>query len=283
PENMIELEIGGGSYKAPQSWDEITLKQFIAICGVQIPNRLLALYKASADLNTSDKKEKKAAEKNYDKVSEKITTKDLIVNFPKYYGEVIKILTDIPQEVIDQIDGESRTTFYDRYIRYAVLSTFSWQPLIMIGQGMQIYIPETIKSFKLEEKEFFLPETLGVYGEQIPMAREKIVSFAEASKIELELHNNNQEGAVQLPMLMAIYCRPEGEAYDEETIMKRTTLMEQLTMDKVWAVFFCINGLFRLYQNSIRGFTQGLTRLHKEHSTGKVVSTIMDGGARSMR
>ena len=280
---MIPLEIGGGSYEAPQSWDEITLKQFIAICDVPIPDRLLALYKASAELNTSDKKDQKAAGENYDKVSAKITTRDLLSTFPKYYGEVIKALTDIPDEVIDQVDGESRTTFFDLYIRYAVLSTFYWQPMIMAESGMQIYQPKTIKSFKIGEEEFFLPESLKIYGEQIPMAREKVVSFAEASKIELELHNSNNEGANQLPMLMAIYCRPEGEAYDEETIMKRTTLMEGVTMDKVWAVFFCINGLFKLYQNSIRGFTLGLTRLHKEHSTGKVASTILDGGEKSMK
>ena len=318
---MIDLEIGGGSYQAPQSWDEITLKQFVEICGIKIPDRLLELYKASADLNTSEEKERKAAEAKYDKVSKKITQRDMVQEFPAYYGKVIKAATNIPAEILDQTDATDRAAFFDVFLRYVVQSSFYWQPIQRDGSKMGIYKPPTIESFEIEGEEYFLPESLNVYGEQIPMAREKVVSFAEASKIELELHELNNEGANQLPMFLAIYCRPkitreetevidfmhtinvagrkfntpfrkhktvkkvvhEIEPYDEEKIIRRTGIMKQVTMDKVWAVFFCINGLFRLYQNSIRGFTQGLVRLHKEHSTGKVDSTILDGGEKSTK
>jgi len=280
---MIKLEIGDGSYQAPQSWDEITLKQFIKVCDIQIPDKLLELYKASAELNAAEKVARKAAELHYDKISEKITEEDLILNFPRYYGEVISALSGIPSALMDRIDSETRTVFYDQYLRYIVLSTFYWQPVEITDKGMEIYEAPIIESFEIQGQKYFLPNSLKVYGEDIPLAEEKIISFAEASRIELELHNLNNEGANQIPMMISIYCRPEGEKYDERKVIRRAPMMEQLSMDVVWAVFFCINGLFKGYQSSIQAFIKGLVRIRKESSINNLASANTAGGASSMK
>ena len=62
------------------------------------------------------------------------------------------------------------------------------------------------------------------------------------------------EGAAnRLPMFVAIYCRPEGEVYDEKVTMQRANVFGGLTMDMVWRVFFCI---YRQLGKSLN-YTQG--------------------------
>lgn len=259
---MIKLTIEGVEYFGPSGWEDITLDQFIRVSEAGIPSRLRDLLVAATDLNDLDPKAAKEAEKKYNEIAEAVTERDLVKNFPVYYGELMAILTDIPKDVIDRIDGELRAEFFDKHLRYIVLSLFYTMPIIRVGEGMEAFVPDPRESFELEGTKFYLPTTLKMYGNEVFMARESIVSFSEASEIELAYRELQDKGVERMPMFMAIYCRPIKEEYDEEKVLSREPKMRTVTMDNVWAVFFCIVELQFNYRKSILRFTKKEARRH---------------------
>ncbi len=262
---MIELTFDEGKFTGADCWEEITLDQFIRVCEVEIPTRLRNLLIAATALNDEDIKLKQHAEDNYDKLAAEITTRDLIQTFPLYYGELMSILTDVPREIIERIDGTLRAEFFDRYIRYVVLSIFYTQPIKYTANGMVPYVPDKpITEFDLNGTTYYLPKTLKLYDNDIFLADEPVVSFAEASEIEMTYRDLLEKGVSKLPMFMAIYCRPKDEQYDERKVLRREPLMRSVTMDKVWSVFFCISQLLRCCNHSIPLFTKKAVHLVRE-------------------
>jgi len=264
---MITLTIEDRDYKCPQDWSEIPLRKFIEICELDVPKKLADLYEASVALSDPDPEKSKLAEERYDLINGEITEYDLIRRFPVYYGKIIKILSDVPSSVVDRIHHEPRSAFFNQYARYIILSSFFSSPVIYDKEsGIKAYEPPKIKSFKIGGKEYFLPKSLNLLGEEIPLAKEKAVTFAEAADIETAWTDLQKEGARQIPVFCAVYCRESDSVYDEEKLLERANLFQDLTMDKVWAVFFCISELSGRYTIYIRDFLNGVKLLSQEVS-----------------
>jgi len=225
---MIKLTIRGKEYTAPQNWKEITLQKFIELCDIEIPEKLRQLWVASAGESDED----------YKKADEAIGVVEIEKTFPEYYGKVIKCLTDIPEDVIDLIHGSLREQFFNKHLRHYIYSIFANLPVDLKDGELDVYEPPKIEHFELDGVRYQLPITLSIYGDEIPMAREKAITFAEASDIEVALRDMAEGAANRIPMLIAIYCRPDGEEYDESKVMARADKFQELPMDIVWAVFF---------------------------------------------
>lgn len=273
---MIELTIEREKYTGPSGWYDITLEQFIRVCGVPLPERLRALYVACSGLNETNAQRRPMAEKEYEKANGALTQRDLLKVFPEYYGKIIAILTTIPENVIDRLHHDVRTKIFDEWLRYVVLSAFMDYPVFYSTEGMVAYIPAETGSFELDGVEYLFPTTLKLYGGVYPMAEEAIITFAEAAEIEVAFHEMREQGVKRFPMFMALYCRPAGELYDEKTIMSRENIMQGVSMDKVWALFFCISRLLLQYNRSTRAYSKAVGRMLPT-KPGAVASLISDG------
>ena len=261
---MIEFEIRGEQYNGKQDWRDITLREYISLCKVEIPEKLRNLWTTSSD------------DKAYEKASEAVTSEDAIKIFPEYYGEIIRRLTNIPDDVIDLMDSGLRDAFFHRAFSHFILSMFTSHPLNNVEGKNIIYEPPDIKSFKIGKDRYYLPKTLKIYGEEIPLGEEPVISFAEAADIEIAIRHLAEGAVDRLPMFVSVYCRKLNEKYDEKKAMQREKLFLDLNMEVVWAVFFCIRRLLERYLTSTQSFLKGAARLYRDISV-KADSEISDG------
>jgi hypothetical protein len=54
---------------------------------------------------------------------------------------------------------------------------------------------------------------------------------------------------------MAILCREQNELFDEQLVMKKTKMFENLTMEKVWGFIFFLNKQINTYKKNIQTFS----------------------------
>ena len=231
---MITLTIDEVEYHAPQAWDEMTLGKFIELCNIEIPEKLRNLWIASA-LDPPD-------DKAYNEAFDQIGTKETHKVFPAYFGKVMGCLTDLPQDVIDRTDGALREQFFNVHLRHFIYSSFARYPVHVVDGKLEMYDPPYKTSFVLNDVVYYLPRDLKVYGESIPLGRERAITFTEASDIQVALQNMAEGAANRLPMFVAIYCRPEETEYSEAGTLEREKLFMDLSMEEVWRVFFAFTG-----------------------------------------
>jgi hypothetical protein len=251
---MITLTIDEQQFHAPQDWDEITLGKFIELCKIPIPEKLRNLWIASA----SDDDEA------YEKADSVIGVVETSKIFPDYFGKVLGCLTDIPQDIIDRVDGPLREQFFNAHLRHFIYSSFARYPVHIVNGKLEMYDPPYKTSFVLNDVVYYLPRDLKVYGETIPLGRERAITFTEASDIEVALRNMAEGAAERLPMFIAIYCRPEETEYTEEGTLAREKLFLDLPMEEVWRVFFCIYRQLGKYQNFIQEYSKRVVELLPE-------------------
>lgn len=250
---MITLTIDEKEYQAPQFWEEMTLAKFIELCNIEIPEKLRNLWMASA-LDPPD-------DEAYKKADEVIGVEETHKIFPAYFGQVMGCLTDLPQDVIDRTDGALREQFFNAHLRHFIYSTFARHPLHLVDGKLEMYEPPYATSFILNDVVYYLPRDLKVYGESIPLGRERAITFTEASDIQVALQNMAEGAADRLPMFVAIYCRPEETEYTEEGTLAREKLFMDLSMQEVWRVFFCIYRQLGKYQNFIQEYSKRVVEL----------------------
>ena len=253
---MITFTIDEKEFHAPRDWSEITLGKFIQLCNIPIPEKLRNLWIASATDPPDDEAYKKA-----DKV---IGVEETVKIFPGYFGEVIGCLTDLPQEIIDRLDGALREQFFNNHLRHFIYSIFAKYPVHLVDGKLEMYDPEYKTSFVLNDVVYYLPRDLKVYGDTIPLGFEKAITFAEASDIEVALRNMAEGAADRLPMFVAIYCRPEETEYTEAGTLEREKLFMDLPMEEVWRVFFCIYRQLGKYQNFIQEYSKRVVEVTAE-------------------
>lgn len=113
------------------------------------------------------------------------------------------------------------------------------RPLYMLG----LYEPKGIKSFEWGGVEYLLPRlTADGFGGLMPMADETAESWAESNDLHLASANPYDN----MPLIVAILCRPEGEPYNEMTARARAEEFKHLPTYIAFEVFFC-----KLTQSSI--------------------------------
>ena len=129
---------------------------------------------------------------------------------------------------------------FDSTLRAFVLSLIYSHPIVIKDTEVEMYTPPEIEKFKLNKEEYHFPKSLKLYGDIIPMANEKIITFAEAADIDLAIRELRSDGVVRFPLFVGIYCRKEGEVYDEKVALERAETFKKASMSVVWALFFCI-------------------------------------------
>lgn len=207
-------------------WSEITLNKAIELkkyIDTDCPEVLTNYYE---ELTKDEKYEIELSEK------ERIKT------LPEFYGGVLSILSNIPKEVVDRILWEQRTHLFNQYLNYFVIH------LIYTDNTLK---PYPNKYFTHNGTNYYLPKAEEALGTMIEAYETHMVEFAEASDVQVamgEVIGGNIEG---LKTMIAIYCRPKGEEYDEKKALERAASFGDLTMDIALGVFFCILGYVNQY------------------------------------
>ena len=263
---MIRIELDNKWYELPEGWDDLTLQQFIDVCEIGIPDKLQSIWETTAKLGGAEEgKQREVAEAEYNHAFDQITFEDNVKNFPEYYGKVLESISDIPTDIIDLIHHEPRTDFFDQYIKYIVLSSFTLYPLVNSDKGFIPYEPEGPGYVEILGEKYLMPTTLKLFGEKQELANEPIVSFAEASAIELAWDGLKNKGVNQLPMFCSIYLRKKDEKYIESVAIERVELFKSMSMKEVWTLFFCIAKRGREYQSYIQTSLQKAMAIASHH------------------
>lgn len=219
---MINITINNKSYKIvePNRLDEITINQAIEINSLPIPTNLLAIY--NEVVKPLEDQDLEALE---------VTEKDTIKDFPKYYGDVLDILSDMPTDVIKYIKHEERTAIYKEYLEWFV---------IRILHNQLVDLEDDKYSFEFKGETYCYPANEEVLGTLIPSYETTAVEFCEASDVLSSMKEIENGDLEALKMLIAIYCRPLNESYNELTAVKRAKEFGNLPLEVAFRVFFCI-------------------------------------------
>lgn len=231
---MIRIQIGRKKYKGAYLWSDITLEQYITLAGIPIP----AKYQNYVLTNERfDYNKKETVDQYMDAIAE-FTEEDLTVTFPEFYKRVIKVLTDIPPEEIKGLEEEQITQIYDYHLRPFVLSLIYNTPVVSLFGKIKEYEAPMMKRIRIGSRIYHFPESVRIQGEDIPLAKEPIITYSEACDLFIKSGGFTREDIASLPLLMAIYCRRKGEPYDERKSLERKDIFRKATMDQVWSLFF---------------------------------------------
>lgn len=257
---MIDASIGTHKFEVISEWSEMTLRQFIELSTMEIPKKLESIYSINPLLSSPDKKERAEAEKKWMELSISITSEEELKIFPAYYGQVIKCLSNISDECLDLLQRQERFNIFTNVLMQFVQSAMFAKPIQMNGDNFEYYEPPEVKSFKIGTDEYFFPKSVDINGSEYLMGEEPIVSFAEASDMEVSIKELEKNGIAGLPLFMAIYCRKQFEKYDETVVLSRQEIFKEVTMDIVWSLFFYTGKLIQesminlgLFLNHIQG------------------------------
>lgn len=224
---MITVKIGKKKYKGFYRWDELPLKKYIELSEIVRPDGFDAFIKADGEF-TSD---------NIDKFVEeaaKVTDQQLTEIFPAYYRKVIGCLTNISDTL--EIPLKEVNDFFEYYFKPFVLTLVYRTPVIYFYGKITEYMPPEVHRFRIGMNYYYLPESVVVMDQVIPLKKESIISYSEASDIFRMINT----GAVnRMALFMAIYCRKKNEAYSDDKALERERLFMDIPMSTVWAVFFC--------------------------------------------
>ncbi|GAG69390.1 unnamed protein product [marine sediment metagenome] len=219
------IEIDDKKYNI-KNWDTLTIQEAEQLTNIELPEKMKELY-------TSGTKEK------FEEIQKTITVEDEI-NFGEYAGEVLKIMSDIPDELLKYMQYFDRNDLYEHYCRDKIVS--------LIG-GMPNYEPKKIESFEFNGETFVLPKSLKIFDKYLPNHSETSLTFVEGQGLFKAYAESQDKG--NLKMLIAIYCRPEGEEYNEQKAIERSEQFNDLSMEVAWEVFFCITELLNISVKTI--------------------------------
>lgn len=211
------IEINDKQYNI-KDWDTLTIQEAEQLTDIELPEKMKDLYAAGN-------------EKNYNELLSKITVEDEI-SFGEYAGEVLKVMSDIPEELLKYMQYFDRNDLYEHYCRDKIVS--------LIG-SVPNYEPKKIESFEFSGETFVLPKSLKIFDKYLPNHSETTLTFVEGQGLFKAYAESKDKG--NLKMLIAVYCRPEGEEYNEQKAIERSEQFNELPMSIAWEVFFCITEL----------------------------------------
>jgi len=217
---MIQLKINNKSGHLATDWDDMTVQQAINLMDISIPDRITDVSDAAQWLSYG----------------------------VDYAAKVFTILSDFDRATVDRTQAADIVTYFNRYLLGFVIDLHSQSP--------ETYRPTGVKSFRLKGVDYLLPTSLKVESKTLPMYSASAVEFVESSNVLAMIADLKAEGIKYLPLLIATYCRPDGEAFNEKTVTDRTELFKTLPMSTAWELFFCIQGLIQSYTINILRYTQ---------------------------
>jgi hypothetical protein len=225
---MITITINKKKFKGVYLWEDMTLHQFCDLAAIPMPEGYEAFIIADGKFSVE------TIDQYIEDVS-KVTDEQLKVNFPAYYRKVIGVLTNIPDKVkltTDQVDE-----LYEFYFKPFVLSLIYHTPVIYFMGQLMNYQPVMVKKFRIGRHVFRVPEMVRALDQNIPLAKEPVVTYIEASD-QFRGMKVTKDDVRRLAIFMAIYCRKRFEIYKEERTIRREHLFFKARMSVVWSVFF---------------------------------------------
>lgn len=224
---MLKVSINNHEYEVRNTWADITIDQAAQVAKIKMPDCLKEVYKASLQSDGPDDRDKKI-----EKATLAITIEQQVKSIPRYYGQVLEILSNVPHEVIKKISSPSVTVLYQTYLQDIVEGILYYPNLEESDQ---------IEFFEFQGEKYYLPVSKEIMGKPIPMVDLTALEFTESADILIGLNVlNESRDLTHLANLIAILCRPKGELYDERKSADRAKQFTQLTMDIVWRVFFSL-------------------------------------------
>jgi|GEM_PF-4088023 len=230
---MIIIRVNKKKYKGVYGWDDISLKLFSELAMIEMPPKYEAFILAHGSIDA----EKKESIDHFIRTASEITDKELNEIFPGYYRKVIRCLTNIPDDILSNASVDDITGLYDKYFKPFILSLIYHVPVDNLFGKVVEYIPPYPGSFKVGSQRFYLPKTIRIMDQDIPLANEPIISYTEAGDIFRNMRISKDD-VKRLALFMAIYCRKRGEKYNEKTVLERSDLFMNVKMSIVWSVFF---------------------------------------------
>jgi hypothetical protein len=227
---MLQITVEKKKYKGVYNWDDITIQKFYELASIPMPEGYDKFLLADSKF-TLDKMDE------YVKEIITITDKQIHEDFPIYYRQVVRCLTDIPEGIVNKFNPQKLNDLYEYYFKPFVLSILYNTPLIHYMGQIKDWQPENIKSFRLKNQKFYLPRTVKVLDQDVPLKEESILSYTEATDIFRGMRLTPDE-LKRMAMFMAIYCRKKNELYSEENVLQRTELFMNCPMSIFWTVFF---------------------------------------------
>jgi len=227
---MLKIDVKGVKYDLCNEWHDLTLAKFRELISIEMPAKFKSKWQALL----------KQDDTLYSELNKQITYKDIVKGFPAYYGQVLKFCSTIPQEIVDQIAWEVREQLFNEYLIKFSITGLADLPQDRDESGLFPYDAKLIESFEFDGETFFLPKSLERGGNITTLIDESIVTFSEASDIEIALHEWSEKGIDAMSQVIAVYCLKEGEKHSDKLVIERTEKFKDLPMDHVWEVFFCI-------------------------------------------
>ena len=103
------------------------------------------------------------------------------------------------------------------------------------------------RSFEYNKKTYFYPVA--------EMRTSTFGDFIEAAQLDMLAEKDEAGKFGVIAEQMAILCRERGEDYDEQKVIKKTKLFENLTMNEVWGFVFFLNKQISTYKKNIQTFS----------------------------
>ncbi len=222
---MIQVRINKQSRQLSTDWDEITIRQAIAINNLTLPESIQTV-EAMAD------------------PAQWVQSTEAI----NYAAKVFGIMSGFTEAELSRANPYDIVSYFNRYLLQFVVELHVTEPIS--------YKPVGIKEFSHNGTTYKMPESLVIDELVLPLHSTTAIEFTESSNIMALIADMGKGGIKYLPLFVATYCRPDGEKFDEVKIQARAKEFETLPMSVAWEVFFCIQRLIAIFTINILNYTQ---------------------------
>lgn len=136
---------------------------------------------------------------------------------------------------VDRVRPDDVVYLFDKYLAAMVYDLKAANPTT--------YKPRLINYFAHKGRTYLMPTNLDVLGGNVMLQHDQDVKrFVEASNLLAQFSKLKKEGFIALPMFVASIVKEDRmEEWDEAKIIKRAQDFDNLPMDVIWEVFFCIS------------------------------------------
>lgn len=202
----------------PDKYSEIVLSQAIELAKLDIPENLTELI--SGEIQEKD-----------------LTIEDLNKHFPEYFRKVFTVLTTEDLEYFKAIHpAEINRVFFSNVLAF-------WSKVMFDNFENDV---TGIVSFDFKDEQYFLPTYKSIFGNEIPMYNSTFGQWTDSLDLTNLLAKQLQGGIIEvLPNLISVLCLRFGESYEEEKMLDRAKIFEEIPYDIAREVFFCITRVFR--------------------------------------
>lgn len=207
---MIDIVINNLEYSLPVTWDEISLNEAMSleVLTDKLPDSLKEYFAVMYEPSAA-----------HDELSD--SECGVLADF---YARVLSLLSKIPLELALQTQPQQVAHVAEKYLSHFIVSVI-FEP---------VFDPRGIESFMWQGEELLLPRTrIGWNGQQIEGYNISAEEFCVVSDLY------TQSKVRYAAMIVATLCRPRGEVYDVQRVIKRARTMSLLPMSIVLEVFFC--------------------------------------------